>query len=93
MATFTIDTYTFVERLTGAGMTAGQAKAIVEGLREADLQGVAAKDDLIALREDVIRLEGRLGEKIESIKTDTLKWFVPLLLGQAGLIVALVRLL
>ena len=93
MATLTLDTHAFIERLTKAGMTAGQARAVVEGLREADLRGVAAKDDLIALREDVIRLEGRLMEKVESVKTDLIKWLVPILLGQAGLIVALVRLL
>ena len=86
MATLTLDTHAFIERLRGAGMPDAQARAIIDGLREIDLGGLATK-------EDIVRLEGLVNAKSESLKAELLKWLVPILLGQAGLIVALVRLL
>lgn len=75
MATLVIDTYQFVTTLKASGVPEGQARAIAEGLRSAELQHVATKEDLLEL------------------KIDLFKWLIPLLLGQAGFIVALVKLL
>jgi len=82
MATITIDTYKFIENLRSSGMPEVQAKAITKGIQEIDLTNVATKEDILLLRKD-----------IESVKVEIIKWLVPLLLGQAGLTAALVKLL
>jgi hypothetical protein len=82
MAKILVDTYSFIERLVQAGMPEPQARAVADGLREIDLDNVATKEDVATLRCE-----------IAEVKVDLLKWLVPLFLGQAGLITALVKLL
>jgi hypothetical protein len=82
MATLTIDTYQFVENLKRSGMAEAQARALAGELQKLTLEHVATKEDIAALKAD-----------LQQVKADIFKWAVPLLLGQAALIVALVELL
>jgi hypothetical protein len=82
-----MDTHRIVKRLKDAGFTDSQAETVTDILAEtrvADLTHLATKADLIpvATQADVAELE-----------TKTIKWLVPLLLGQTGLIVALIKIL
>ena len=87
MATLAMDTHRIVKRLKDAGFTDSQAETltdIIAETRASDLADVATKVDLapLATKADVAELEVKI-----------IEWLVPLLLGQAGLIVALVKLL
>ena len=79
MASITFDTLKFTKRLTESGMTPDQAEAITSAFAEATGSELVTKDDLRA--------------EIESAKNDVIKWMAGLLLAQAGLVTALVKLL
>ncbi len=74
--------------------------AIVQELQETRLAEVASKSDLIGLEACI---DGKLANievkisaleaKIDRVKFDLLKWFIPLILGQAAFIVTLLKLL
>jgi len=64
-------------------MPENQAEAFVQISNEAEL----------ATRQDLRELELRLNAKISDIKFDLVKWIAGMLLAQAGLIAALVKLL
>lgn len=86
MAATLIDTHRIVGRLKGAGFNEAQAEAVTDLLREerkAHLAHVATQDDLasLATKADLAALESRI-----------IKGLVPLLLGQAALIVTLLKL-
>jgi len=51
------------------------------------------KGDIATLRSEMRELEARLEARIDRVKFDLLKWFIPLIFGQAAFIVALLRLL
>jgi len=91
MSTITFDTLKYVERLRDAGLPEAHAKAEAEALREAlgelvELRSLATKEDITALRADV-------QTSIAESKADIIKWVAGLLLGQAALVAALVKLL
>ncbi|NYZ17291.1 DUF1640 domain-containing protein [Azospirillum sp. RWY-5-1] len=89
MMAASFDTHAFVKRLTAAGMPEAQAEAVTTMIREArdaDLSQMATKADVAQLRSD-------LRADVSDLKADLMKWLVPLLLGQAALIAALVKLL
>ena len=91
MSTITFDTLKYVERLKDAGMPEAHAKAEAEALRDAlgelvELRSLATKEDVTALR-------GDMHAAIAEAKADIIKWVAGLLLGQAALIAALVKLL
>jgi hypothetical protein len=92
-----VDTLKACETLTAADMPDRQARAlvaIVQELQEARLAGVASKSDLKELE---ARIDGKLANieikisaleaRIDRVKFDILKWFIPLILGQAAFIV------
>lgn len=85
MTALPFDTLKLAEKLHAGGFSEQQAKtaAFADAMSGGDL---VVKADL---RETEIRLEA----KVESIKVDLMKWLVPLLLGQAALTAALVKLL
>lgn len=74
MATIVIDTYSFVSKLKASGMDEAQAKALAESIRDLDLSHVATKQDLQVT--------------VAELKADLFKWFIPLMLGQYGLLIA-----
>jgi hypothetical protein len=102
-----MDTHRIVKRLKEAGFSDAQAETVTDVLREsreADFAQFATKADLAAavaeLRAEIQALRGELRAEIQAVRTevqavkaDLIKWLVPLLLGQAALIAALVKLL
>lgn len=79
MAIITFDTLRFTKRLEAGGLPPEQAEAIAEAFSEATGTELVTKDYLKA--------------EIEAAKNDLIKWMAGLLLAQAGLITALVKLL
>lgn len=82
MATITFDTLRFVEKLKAAGVPEAQAKAEAEALQEA--LGTAGFD---------VVTKDYLDARLEAAKADIIKWVAALLIAQAGVITALVKLL
>lgn len=80
MATITFDTLKFVEWLKAAGVPESQAKAEAEALTEALAETIAIRD--LATKAD-----------LEPLKSDLIKWVAGLLLAQAAIVAALVKLL
>jgi hypothetical protein len=74
-----LDTRGLTKRLEAAGPPSAQADAIAEASGEAAGTELVTKDDLKA--------------EIETAKNDLIKWIAGLLLAQAGLVTALVKLL
>lgn len=87
MATITFDTLKFVRRLQNAGVPESQAEAFAEAFRDAQSQV-----DLTT-RSDLIELEMRLRTDLGSLKAEIIKWVAGMLLVQAGIVAALVKLL
>jgi hypothetical protein len=79
MSTIPFDTLKFTKRLEAAGIPAEHAEAIAEAFGEATGSELVTKDYLKA--------------EIEAAKNDLIKWMAGLLLAQAGLVTALVKLL
>ena len=100
MTALAMDTRKVVKRLRDAGFTDAQAETVTDVLvevRDHDDARLATKTDLDFLRQavkaDLESQERRLETKIEAVKTDLMKWLVPMLFGQAALIAAIVKLL
>jgi hypothetical protein len=87
MATITFDTLKFVRTLKAAGVPEGQAEAFSEAFKDAQ------SDAEIATKHDLKELELRLEAKINEVKYDMVKWIAGMLIAQAGLVAALVKLL
>ncbi|TAN52441.1 MAG: DUF1640 domain-containing protein [Methylococcaceae bacterium] len=86
MVAITFDTHKFIRKLETAGFTRQQAEAQAEALVEA----LAATSTDVVTRE---YLDYRLKAEAASLKVDLVKWVAGMLLAQAGLIAALVKLL
>ena len=85
----TLDTLRLAKRFRDAGASDQLAEVFADVLleaREADLSQLATKSDLAMLKTD-------LKSEIAELKADIFKWLVPLLVGQAALTAALVKLL
>jgi hypothetical protein len=54
---------------------------------------LSTKTEFALLRSEMKEMEARLEAKIDRVKLDLLKWFIPLILGQAAFIVTLLKLL
>ena len=79
MAAITFDTLKFVERLKAAGVPEEQAKAEAEALAE-------ALGETISIRELATKAD------LEAQKADIIKWVAGLLIAQAALVAALIKL-
>ncbi|MDQ7832497.1 MAG: hypothetical protein RDU30_12250 [Desulfovibrionaceae bacterium] len=90
MANTTFDTLAFAKRLMEAGFTERQAEAQVTVLREIVESELATKRDL---RELELRLTTEVVKTNAETKADILKWVAGMLVAQAALIAALVKLL
>ena len=86
MATITFDTLRFSKRLEAAGFTPQQAEAVAEAFKEATSEELVTKSYLDA-RLAELKAEIRAGQ------IDLVKWIAGLMLAQAALIAALVKLL
>ena len=86
MATITFDTLAFVKRLKNAGFDEAQAEALSEAQKESLTEIL---DTTLATKSDIVRLE----KEIASSKTEIIKWVAGMLVIQAGVVAALVKLL
>lgn len=94
MSSIPFDTLKFVETLKSHGVPDEQAKGIAEAFRDAAGDSeIASQDDIARVRQDLRELELRMDAKISDIKFDMVKWIAGMLLAQAGLVAALVKLL
>lgn len=87
MSTITFDTLRYAERLEQAGVSREQSRAFAEAQR--DSLGNAE----LTTRQDLREMELRLYHQIEVSKSDMIKWIAGLLIAQAALVAALVKLL
>lgn len=84
MTAVAFDTHFFIKKLVAQGMPETQAEVVVDIVRatkELDFNAVATKNDIHLLKNDIHELEVKL-----------IKWIISLLLLQAGLIVAIMKL-
>ncbi|MBK5962895.1 DUF1640 domain-containing protein [Thiocystis minor] len=86
MTTITFDTLKFARTLKDAGIPDSQAEAFAVAFRDATSEELVTRDYLNLRVADV-------ETKIEAAKADIIKWLAGLLLAQAALIAALVKLL
>ncbi len=87
MTTISFDTLKFANRLKAAGVPPEQAEAEAEAFAEA----TATFD--VATKGDLRELEARLDAKLLDVKADIIKWLAGLLIAQAAVVAALVKLL
>ncbi|HOF04808.1 MAG TPA: hypothetical protein PLH54_04235 [Syntrophales bacterium] len=96
-ASITFDTLAFVKKMRAAGFTETQAEAQAEALREIIEERLTTKQDLKDLEMSLtLKIEGLRGDLIAemaNIKAETIKWVAGLLVAQAAVIAALVKLL
>jgi hypothetical protein len=79
MSTITFDTLKFARTLKDAGVPDNQAEAFATAFRDATSEELVTRDYLDA--------------RLESTKSDIIKWVAGLMIAQAALIAALVKLL
>ncbi|WP_295396308.1 DUF1640 domain-containing protein [uncultured Thiodictyon sp.] len=79
MTAATFDTLRFAKKLEAAGLPTPQAEAIADAFREATSEELVTRDYLDA--------------RLEAVKGDIIKWVAGLLIAQAALVAALVKLL
>ena len=87
MTTVTFDTHLFVRTIQASGIPENQAEALAEAFR------VAQSNVELATKGDLGELEYRLKTAINESKVDMIKWVSGLMLAQAAVIAALVKLL
>ncbi len=91
------DTLKYSKRLVKAGFTPAQAEGLAEEQAGLIDDKLATKRDLkeleVAFKRDMKELEVTLKRDIAETKADILKWVAGLLLAQAAVIAALVKLL
>ena len=97
MAAVTFDKLSYSQTLRSGGFTPEQAEASAHALDHALRDTVATKGDLDAVE---ARLEHKIDQSVSILRQEIaaqrhelLKWLIPVLLGQVGLAVALVKLL
>ena len=89
MALLVFDTHDFITKLSESGMDPAQAKAVSDGLRTINLEHVATKEDLGDIHSEIEKLH----REMLQMKSSLLQWFTGMLIGQAALVAALVKLL
>lgn len=93
MTDITFDKLSYVDKLKSGGFTEKQARVHADALDTALRDSVATKSDITVLKSDIAKLKTELKTEIAAVETRILKWLVPLLLGQAALVTALVKLI
>jgi hypothetical protein len=96
MTSLVFDTYTYVKKLTDAGMPEAQASIIAHEQASLIEERLATKNDLLALekttKQELEHLELRLKADNAATKAEMIKWVAGLLIAQAGIIVTLLKL-
>lgn len=95
MQTVLVNTHEIVKALISSGFTQEQAESVCHTIQSIDLSHLATKSDLaqqdVLLRQEMSELRAELRQEIAGIKVDMFKFFIPLMLAQTGLIVALLK--
>ncbi|WP_295878345.1 DUF1640 domain-containing protein [uncultured Thiohalocapsa sp.] len=86
MSAITFDTLKFARALKNAGVPDEQAEAFADAFRDATSDELVTRDYLNARIADV-------ETRIEAAKADIVKWMAGLLIAQAAVVAALVKLL
>lgn len=95
------DTLTYAQELKEAGLPDKQATVHAKAFLRITEEKLASKEDLALLKQelkqDLTLVKQELSAKIDAQGKDTvitmLKWIVPLLIAQTGLMVALIKML
>jgi len=82
----TFDTLAYAKKLLAVGFTQQQAEVQAQTFAE-------VIEERLATKRDLKEMEMQLDLKLQEMKTDTIKWVAGMLLAQAALIAALVKLL
>ena len=85
-AALVFDTHRFVKRLTNAGMDEAVAEALADEQANLLRENLATKAGLAAT-------EAKLMERMAELKAELLRWTYGALIAQAGIIVAVIKLL
>jgi 2-phosphoglycerate kinase len=90
----TLDTLEIAKHLRAAGLDVRTAEALAEGLQargQASDQRLVTTADLVSLRRELARVEGRLETRIVETKFDLLIWgaIVPLLAAHLLVLIGL----
>jgi hypothetical protein len=97
MAAVTFDKLSYSQTLRSGGFTPEQAEASAHALDFALRDTVATKSDLesvkVELEHKIDHSAALLRQEMTAQRHELLKWLIPVLLGQAGLVVALMKLL
>ncbi len=93
MNTLILDSNQVVNSLEASGFNRKQAEGITTTLNKLDLSNLATKHEIKELRHELELTESRLETSIANIKVDMQKFIFTALFAQAGLIVALVKLI
>ncbi|MBF0472464.1 MAG: DUF1640 domain-containing protein [Nitrospirae bacterium] len=81
MTTLTFDTCTYIKKLKAVGFTEEQAEVHAETIKELISEQLATKQDIYDLKRDLKEMELRLESKIESTKSETIKWVAAMLVA------------
>lgn len=96
MSSLVFDTHNFVKKMTMAGMPEAQAEVLASEQANFIENRLATKQDIALLKQDIASLEKniemKIDMKIESAKSDLIKWVAGLLIAQAALVAALLKL-
>ncbi len=98
------DTHRFVSRLIETGMAQKTAEALADEqirLIESNLATkkdieelrAATKHDIAEIHQKIENLRAEMHRKLAETKADLLKWIIGLMIAQAGVIVALIKLI
>ena len=87
MGATTFDTLAYSKLLRDAGIAQEQAEALTKAQQLALDEMFAIKE--IATKSDILRLENKLDNKIDSVKHELLKWMIGAMIAQTGLLIAI----
>ncbi len=92
-ATITFDTHAYIKKLKDAGFNEKQAEALSDAQKESFNEIL---DTTLATKSDILRLEREIASvkvEIASSRSEIIKWVAGMLVVQAGVVAALVKLL
>ncbi|WP_440862512.1 DUF1640 domain-containing protein [Symbiopectobacterium purcellii] len=96
MATLVFDTHAFVKKLTTAGMPEAQAEILAQEQANLIENRLATKLDIVTLEKNIemqlSKIRSDVDTKIETTKSDIIKWVAGLLIAQAALVATLLKL-
>lgn len=96
MATLVFDTHAFVKKLTTAGMPEAQAEILAQEQANLIENRLATKLDIVTLEKNIemqlSKIRSDVDTKIETAKSDIIKWVAGLLIAQAALVATLLKL-